>query len=482
MVMPGRAVRWGRTLWRAVGDDLAGLARAIRSGAALPRGLFAYRVSPPGGSRILHLRVGADGRGTLLVDVNDVIHLNAAATIVAKLALDGANPEVAAATLRRSGADRNSVDRDVRTVYDLVDHLKTTPDRCPTCGLTSLGRTELFSVPVDAPYKADLALTYGCNNACAHCYNERNRRRLAALSVDEWKRVLQKLHEIGVPHLVFTGGEPTLYPHLVELIAFARAMGFVTGVNSNGRRFADDAFTRSVSKAGLSHLQVTLQSHRPEVHNAMTGAASFAEAVAGVRNALEAGLHTITNTTLTRSNAGEAEDVVDFLHELGLTTFAMNGLIRSGSGRRFADAIAEDRLAPVLAAVRDRAAELEMRFLWYTPTPYCRLSPVELGLGPKRCNAAQYTLAVEPDGGVLPCQSYYRPVGNLLRSDWADIWHSPLFRRFRDRVANPRGAGLPEACWDCPDLPICAGGCPIAREAEVDATLPIAAEPLRSRP
>jgi radical SAM protein with 4Fe4S-binding SPASM domain len=160
----------------------------------------------------------------------------------------------------------------------------------------------------------------------------------------------------------------------------------------------------------------------------------------------------------------------------------MNGLIRSGSGRRFADAIAEDRLAPVLAAVRDRAAELEMRFLWYTPTPYCRLSPVELGLGPKRCNAAQYTLAVEPDGGVLPCQSYYRPVGNLLRSDWADIWHSPLFRRFRDRVANPRGAGLPEACWDCPDLPICAGGCPIAREAEVDATLPIAAEPLRSRP
>lgn len=465
MVMPGWASRWGRSVLRAAREDLAGVASAVRP-VAVPRpGLFTYRVCPPGGFRIIHLRIEADGRGTLMVDVSDVVHLNATATYLAKMALDGRSPREASTVLRRRGVGRGQVDRDVCAVYDLIDHLRSTDDSCPTCGLTSAGYRDLFSAPVDAPYKADLALTYGCNNACGHCYNEEGRANTRSLTLGEWKQVLAKLHAIGVPHLIFTGGEPTLHPDLVELIGCARELGAVTGLNSNGRRFADRGFAGAVSEAGLSHLQVTLQSQRAEIHNAMTGAASFAETVAGVRNALDLGLHTITNTTLTQENSDEAEQIVEFLHAMGLKTFAMNGMIHSGSGCDFAGAIAEDCLAPILTAVRDRAAELGMRFLWYTPTPYCRLSPVELGLGPKRCNAAQYTVAIEPDGSVLPCQSYYHAAGNLLDNDWMDIWSSVLFRSFRCRVEDPQGSGLPEACWDCPDLPLCAGGCRIAREA-----------------
>ncbi|MCB0241561.1 MAG: SPASM domain-containing protein, partial [Anaerolineae bacterium] len=69
----------------------------------------------------------------------------------------------------------------------------------------------------------------------------------------------------------------------------------------------------------------------------------------------------------------------------------------------------------LLIRVRDRAEELGMRFLWYTPTEYCRMSPVELELGAKRCNAGEYSLCIEPNGDVLPCQSYYVAAGNILR-------------------------------------------------------------------
>jgi radical SAM protein with 4Fe4S-binding SPASM domain len=210
---------------------------------------------------------------------------------------------------------------------------------------------------------------------------------------------------------------------------------------------------------------VTLESHLPEVHDAMVGARAFAETVEGVREALDAGLHTITNTTLTRRNLRGALETVDFLHALGLRTFAMNGIIHAGGGRGDPDAVPAEEMAPLLAAVRDRAAALGMRFLWYTVTDYCRLSPVALGLDPKRCNAAEYSMCVEPNGDVLPCQSYYVPAGNLLRDPWEGIWESDLFRRFREREAHPREAGLPEPCWDCPDLPTCGGGCPLEREA-----------------
>ena len=166
MVKPGRAKLWGRKLLRAACEDLAGAVAAVRTGSLPHPGLFTYRGCPPDGSRVLHLRIEADGRGTLLIDVGDVVHLNATATLVAKMALDDRRPEEAAAALRRTGADRRRVDQDVRVVYDLVDHLKTTTEACPTCGLGSADQKDLFSAPVDAPYKADLALTYGCNNSC----------------------------------------------------------------------------------------------------------------------------------------------------------------------------------------------------------------------------------------------------------------------------------------------------------------------------
>ncbi|MCB0236496.1 MAG: SPASM domain-containing protein, partial [Anaerolineae bacterium] len=55
--------------------------------------------------------------------------------------------------------------------------------------------------------------------------------------------------------------------------------------------------------------------------------------------------------------------------------------------------------------------------------------------------------------------------GNILRDPWEEIWQGALFRSFRDRVEDPRWAGLPEKCWECPDLPLCGGGCRIEREA-----------------
>jgi radical SAM protein with 4Fe4S-binding SPASM domain len=158
-----------------------------------------------------------------------------------------------------------------------------------------------------------------------------------------------------------------------------------------------------------------------------------------------------------------------------LRTIAANGMIHAGCGRGSPEAITEEELAPLLIRLRDRAEELSLRLLWYTPTAYCRFSPLELELGPRRCNAGEYSICVEPNGDVLPCQSYYEPVGNLLRDPWDAIWNSPLFERFRRRTVDPRGCGLPEPCWDCPDLAVCGGGCPLERQSRSHA------EPRRPR-
>jgi radical SAM protein with 4Fe4S-binding SPASM domain len=441
----------------------------------------------------------------LFVDVADAIHLNPSAALLAKAALDCRSKPMAVKRLRRRfkscAADVAASDADA--IYVMIRHLETTTDSCPTCGLPDVQITPLFSTPVAAPYKADLALTYGCNNACGHCYNEarsETRRQhsasrgvyplgwkhatsspcseicrgdkplgsltepLGSLDEAQWRLVLQKLAEIGVPHIIFPGGEPTLVPWLFDLIGEAVRLGLIAGLNTNGRRLAEFGFAARLKSAGLDHVQITLESSRSAVHNAMTAADSFAETLAGVRQSLSAGLHTITNTTLTRQNVDHAREIVDFLHSLGLKTFAMNGMIFSGRGRNNHDALSTEELIPVLRSVRDQADELGMRFLWYTPTRYCRLSPLELELGPRRCNAGEYSMCIEPNGDVLPCQSYYVAAGNILRDPWPAIWESDLFRGFRDRVKQPEASGLPAECSTCLDLPVCGGGCRLERE------------------
>jgi radical SAM protein with 4Fe4S-binding SPASM domain len=454
-------------LFQAIRHDVAAFRQRILPAAPPAPGLYTYRFTPPGGTVRVHLRIETDGSGVLFVDVTDVIHLNATAAEMAKWALDGLPRAAAGSRLKaRFGRGENRLWKaDLAAIYGLVQRLANPAAGCPTCALENVRRPALFSTPIHAPYKADLALTYDCNNDCPHCYNEADRLRLGLMAVEQWQEVIDKLCAVGVPHLIFTGGEATLYRELPELIRHADHQGPICGLNSNGRRFAHRSYANELEDAGLNHLQVTLGSHRPEVHDRMMNAHCFEQTVRGIENALASGIHTITNTTLMRMNAAEIDRTVEFLYALGIRTFAVNGMIYSGGGFDTGQAIAEQEMATHLIRIRDRAGQLGMKFLWYTPTRYCRLSPVELDIGAKRCNAGEYSLCVEPNGDVLPCQSYYLAAGNLLRDPWDAIWRSDLFVSFRDRELDPRGHGLPEMCWECPELPLCGGGCRIEREA-----------------
>lgn len=463
----GFLARSVNSAWSLIRRDVGGLLDVLAPPAASGPGLYTFCVTPEGGKRRLHLRIEEDGAGLLFVDAMDVIHLNATAAQLAKLALEGTPLSLAVSSIHRAhpAVHRSQVETEAARIYSIVERLSSSRRACPTCELDELNRRAVFSTRARAPYKADLAVTYGCNNSCSHCYNEPDRLGLPSLCREDWFRVLDRLYEVGVPHIIFTGGEATLHPDLPELIRHADRLGQITGLNSNGRRMAHWPYMRALADAGLSHVQVTVASHRAEVHNAINGAEAFHQTIRGLRNALDSGVHAITNTTLTRGNAGEVEELIGFLYDVGIRTFAMNGMIYSGGGFQDPNAIPEDELPPLLLQVRDTAQERGMRFLWYTPTEYCRMSPVELEIGAKRCNAGEYSICIEPDGGVLPCQSFYVAAGNILRDSWETIWQGELFRSFRDREDDPRWAGLPPKCWECPDLPLCGGGCRIEREA-----------------
>jgi radical SAM protein with 4Fe4S-binding SPASM domain len=308
----------------------------------------------------------------------------------------------------------------------------------------------------------DLALTYRCNNACAHCYNARPRSH-PEIATAEWIRILDRLWELGVPHIVFTGGEPTLRDDLPELIAHAEQNGQITGINTNGRRLADPEFVSRLVDAGLDHAQITLESHDEQVHDRMVRAkGAWPETVAGLRNVLATRLFVMTNTTLLADNSPHLDETLDYLADLGVPTIGLNALIYSGRGRTVGTGLSEASLPPLLDLAKERTQRHDQRLIWYTPTEYCHFDPVQLDLGVKGCSAALYNMCVEPDGSVIPCQSYYHTLGSLLSDPWDSIWNHDLAVTLRER------RNLPGKCLGCSLLPECGGGCPLSRQAQFD--------------
>lgn len=327
-------------------------------------------------------------------------------------------------------------------------------------------RIEPLSVDLSAPYRCDLILTYRCQNNCSHCYAG-GPHVTREIPTDSWKETMDRLSDWGVPTLVFTGGEPLLHKDIEELVQHAEDCGCITGLITNGRLLTVPKVD-ALARAGLDFIQVTLESVSPEIHDKMVGVeGAWAETVEGIRNA-SSKIYTTTNTTITADNKGTVLETIRFIKSLGAQKFGLNALIRSGRGTSH-EGLEPVELKALLEDVVGVAADEDFPFIWYTPTCYKELNPVALGLGVKTCSAASTVMAIEPDGNVMPCQSYYRSIGNALTQDFPTIWQHPLAqalrrRRLKGAVCHRDFPSLPQECISCEELHMCGGSCPLERK------------------
>ncbi len=423
----------------------------------VPVGRFMYRGADKFAGMSLQLRIEPSGQGVMVINANNVLHLNHTAAAYAFYFMQGLPQKDAISKIHRMyhvNADTAKTDYE-KLVYTISTLAQT--EKIDPVTYLEIQKEEPFSHQYSAPLRMDMALTFRCQNDCVHCYAG-GPHETPELSTEQWKKVIDKLSEIGVFILTFTGGEPTLREDLPELLIYAQTVGMVTGLISNGRNLKDKAYVEVLEKSGLDFVQVTLESHKPAFHDKMTGAkGSWKETVAGIQNAVQSKIYVSTNTTLSKNNSADFLTTIDYIKGLGVDAFGCNSLIYSGrapdASQEFALSIEE--LNMLLPKIRDKAHMLGLKFLWYTPTQYCQFDPVQLGLGVKSCTAAMINACVGPNGDVYPCQSYFESLGNILTEPWQKIWHHPLAEKLRSR------SYVEEKCKDCTQLQVCGGGCPL---------------------
>ena len=344
----------------------------------------------------MHLRLHGDGSGILILNASTIMQLNPTAAEYAYHFIKGTEPNEAAKQI----ADRYRISKgmaleDFNDFVDRIETLISTPDLDPVSFL-DFELVQPHSADLNAPLRLDCALTYRLPDQTQAEYAPAKRVD-RELTTDEWKMIIDKAWQAGIPHITFTGGEATLRDDLPDLIAHAEKNGQVCGLLTDGLKLANKEYFELLLQTGLDHILFMLQ---PENERSW----------AALEIIIPQDIFVTAHITLNKDNIPTVEETLERLAKLEVTSLSLT--------------ISDESLLEAYDTLRDKAAELGHTLKFDLPVPYSSSNPVTLETQEDAVpeGAGKAWMYVEPDGDVLPAQGMAEKVlGNLLRDEWKEI-------------------------------------------------------------
>ncbi len=293
------------------------------------------------------------------------------------------------------------------------------------------------------PLSVQVDLTYRCNERCVHCYLDHDDH--GEMTTAEIKHLLEEMAEAGVFILTFSGGEIFLRKDFFELLEYARKLTFCIKLKTNAVMIREREAAR-LRDLGVDQIQVSIYSHRPEVHDAITLVpGSLKRSLAAIRFLKAQGLKVQIANILMTGNMQDYPGVLALAEELGVKclldptiTPMMDGdrsILKLGVGQ-----------SDLRKVFRDSA-------LIGDPDAFCAI-PDPAGedvLKSIPCSAGHTACYVSPYGDVFPCVQFPLPTGNVRQQRFIDIW------RHSDRMNEVRSIRMKDltTCTSCTHVSNC---------------------------
>jgi radical SAM protein with 4Fe4S-binding SPASM domain len=299
-------------------------------------------------------------------------------------------------------------------------------------------------------------VTRKCNLKCPHCYiNATNEELNNELSTEEAKMLIDQISEVSRPLLILSGGEPLLRQDVFELIRYGTEKGLRMGLGSNGS-LIDEAAAAKLKEAGVKTVSISLDSSIPERHDEFRGVGgSWEKAVSAIKALRENGVLVQVNTTVTRQNYDEIDEIMSLAEKLGVENFHLFFLVPTGRGTKIAD-ISPAMYEGMIKTTFAKTAKHKLNVRPSCAPQFMRIAK-DMGLDMRHwirgCIAGLYYCRVYPNGDITPCPYLPIKLGNIREKSFGEIWFtSEVFKALRDFDA------LKGKCGVCDYRSLC-GGC-----------------------
>jgi len=332
-------------------------------------------------------------------------------------------------------------------------------------GRFGVGRPSDFSAPLRPIVSWNI--TRRCNLKCLHCYIDAGPAEAGELSTEEALRLVDQMAEVGVPLILFTGGEPLARPDFFQIAARAGELGIKLVLSTNGTLITADVAKR-LKELGFVYVGVSLDSIDERFHDAFRGMpGSFAAALAGIKNALATGLDVGLRFTVTAKNIHEVGQYVDFAAALGVKRVTFYHLSAAGRAQKlppdwwYTPEQYRQFMETLIAKARQYAGRLEIET---TLAPFDGIYlALTLGNGDEQYlkfvestgGCGRKIISIYPNGDVYPCQfiDFYK-LGNVREKPLKEILTPDKLEPFIHTDKYLRGP----KCSACPYKQYCKGG------------------------
>ena len=277
------------------------------------------------------------------------------------------------------------------------------------------------------PLSVQIDLTFRCNERCIHCYLDHEDH--GEMSTAEIKDLLDQLAAAGVFFLNLSGGEIFMRKDLFEIIEHARKLQFAVKLKTNAVMIRA-AKAKRIAELSVESVQISLYSHKPEVHDEITKLpGSFKRTMEGARLLKAEGVKVTFANVLMTNNADDYPGVQALAAELdiGYSVDATITPMMDGDRSILELNVDADRLKNIFH---------DPTLLGGTAETFCALptGPVQEAdaFSTLPCSAGHTACYVSPYGEVYPCVQFPYLVGNIREQRFIDIWkNSPQLQEVR---------------------------------------------------
>ena len=280
------------------------------------------------------------------------------------------------------------------------------------------------ALKLNIPLSVQLDLTYRCNERCIHCYLDHDDH--GEMNTAEIKGLLDQMADAGVFFLTISGGEIMMRKDFFEILEHAHARTFSIKLKTNGVLIRKKEAER-IRALGVESVQISVYSHRAEVHDAITKMpGSFRQTIEAVRLLRTVGLHVTMANVLMVQNAQDYPGVRTLANELGAQCTLDPTITPMMDGDRSILELNVDKTA-LREVFRDIALVGNVEEFCAPPQ-----GVDEDALDMLPCSAGHTACYVSPYGDVYPCVQFPLPSGNVRSTKFVDIWRdSPQLKEVR---------------------------------------------------
>ena len=296
---------------------------------------------------------------------------------------------------------------------------------------------------VVGPVNVIIVPSWRCNSLCKMC-DLAKKPSAGEMDINEFKRIVDELSDIGAAVFSFFGGEPFMREDILEMISYVRSKHLITQISTNGIILSDKKLARKLVETNCDIITFSLDCMDSVTYKRIRGVDKFNETIEGIQNTiyfrdlLKKQTAINVNFVVMDENIDDAMEIIKFIKSLGIDLVTSYPIVELGYLKNYQSNEFNTKLVDLfkeLKKIKDRnnILDISIDYLDYIIKRITDKRPRV------KCFAPISDIHIDPFGNVFPCIHFLgkeKAVGNINGKSIREFWYGKNYAALRKKLAN----------------------------------------------